>query len=198
MSTILKLKKLVKLGYVPSRGAESYSFVNQKSGEPFYLSANCFEHACFNLTNQQMQELKIGYHDAISFADHVSFFSSVYDIEESLTKFIRSTGLKIREINNFEPIINFPALLKNNEWKVALYFCKNGSFKDFHFFLQEKNGTWSSKYGFKNVLEFFDNLPGEYVVDNEYNDIYHYHNTYLITNPYAPEIENKEECEHER
>ena len=186
------------MGYVPSRGSQSYSFVNQKSGEPFYLNANCFAHACFNLTNEKMQEINLGYNDALSFADHVTLFSSIYDIEESLLKFIKATGLKIRQINNFDPIINLPTLLKNNEWKVALYFCKNGSFKDFHFFLQEKDGNWSSKYGFNNNIEIFNKLPEKYCVNNEYKDTYYYHNTYLITNPYAPEIENKEECEHER
>lgn len=178
LKTILKLKKVFMLGYCPERKGESYTFVNPYSKAGYYEHINCFAHACFNLTNQQITENCLDKIDALSFRNLIEdFFESDSSIATRLKNFIRKTGLEIEECSDEEE-------LAENQWRVALYFCNGFFFRDFHFILNEKDGCWSSKYGNENVLEFFETRPDKYIAE-KYNDSYKYYRSYKITNPYA-------------
>ena len=68
------------------------------------------------------------------------------------------------------------------QWKVAYYFnlCDepNQYIPDFHFFRQEKDGTWSSKAGKDNRIHIFRRLP------QLFEGGYKLQKIYMITNPY--------------
>ena len=178
LKTILKLKKVFMLGYCPERKGESYSFVNPYTDINYYQQINCFAHACFNLTNQQITSNCFEKNDIDSFKNLIDdYWEEDKSIERKLTTFVRKTGLKIEECSDEED-------LEENQWRVALYFFTGYFFRDFHFLLNEKDGSWSSKYGTEDVLEFFENRPDEFVVE-KYGDHYQYYGTYKITNPYA-------------
>ncbi|MBQ8444589.1 MAG: hypothetical protein IJX25_04480 [Clostridia bacterium] len=189
-NTVLKLNKVFKKGYVPSRGSQSYSFVSPVSHEGYFFSANCFAHACFNLTNELIDKVKINLQDSLAYASPIDHTAGLESTEINLLNFIEKTGLKIEKIDNFDIINNFPEMISDNQWIIALYFCESNNFKDFHFFLQEKDGRWSSKYGYRDVLNFFDELPFKYVAPNKI-DTYYFYSKYLITNPYIEAIKNK-------
>ena len=178
IKTILKLKKIFQLGYCPSRMAQSYDFVNPYTKTEFFTQINCFAHAVFNLSNQQIYENCLTNNDTDSFRNLIEDYWETEDsIFKRLSAFITKTGLKIEKCNDEDE-------LKENQWRVALYFCDGWTFKDFHFLLNESDGRWSSKYGTTNLLEFFDERPEKYIAQ-EYNDRYDYYGTYKITNPYA-------------
>lgn len=186
--TILKLNKIVSLGYLPARGGERYDIMhpvyNEKNG---YLVncygdlINCFAHACFNLSNRQIRDLNIDTLDMVNFSQFVpSYNASNQEIENNLTSFVRATGLKMNACNP-------EGLMKANEWKVALYLCKAPDLRDFHFFLQEKDGTWSSKYGYNaSELSTLPELTDHYTAPI-FHDTYDYYKTFAIENPFARE-----------
>lgn len=174
-STIRKLQKIIKQGHVPNRGLEPYIKT--------YALANCFEHACFNLSNLQ---LKYGHIKECDTYDFSHFHSPEKDETfEKFANYLKETGLNIEKCSKNK-------ILKSNQWIIALYFeplypvCK-----DYHFLLKEKDGTWSGKVGFSKNIETFENLPKE--MDN--NCFYELYDTFCITNPYAKEdnIKNKNE-----
>ena len=176
--TILKLKKIFMLGYCPQRSGESYSFVNPYTNINYYKQINCFAHACFNLTNNQITSNCFEKIDISSFKNLIDdYWETNESIANKLFDFVKKTGLKIEECSDGEK-------LEENQWKVALYFCDGPFFRDFHFLLKEKDGRWSSKYGNEDVLEFFNERPKEFVVE-KYDDHYKFYGTYKITNPYA-------------
>ncbi|MBE7074170.1 MAG: hypothetical protein E7379_03675 [Clostridiales bacterium] len=189
--TILKLKKVFSMGYVPSRGAQSYSFVSQISKDYYFFHANCFSHACLNLTNELIDSANLSFYDSLNFSLG-NIFSST-DAEYEFTSFLQQIGLTTKFVNNDDLINDFPCFLNENQWIVALYFCENSN--DFHFFLQEKDGSWSGKYSYKNIVEHFDELPCCYTAPNVQKDKYYFINKYLITNPHA-KTSNKEENEY--
>lgn len=178
IKTILKLKKFFMLGYCPDRKGESYSFVNPYSKMNYYKHINCFAHACFNLTNQQITENCLEQIDTDSFKFLIEdYWETDQSIFNRLASFIKKTGLKIEKCTDDEG-------LEDNQWRVALYFCNGYFFRDFHFLLNEKDGSWSGKYGTEDVLEFFDKRPEEYVSE-KFKDVYKYYGSYKITNPFA-------------
>ena len=104
---------------------------------------------------------------------------------------VKSVGLNIKRDNKLK--------LKNNQWRVALYFEKeiHGFFKyisDYHFCLQEKNYLgekgWSSKVGYGGDIFFQDKIkkdaPYFNTEDNKIHN-HHYYRKYIITNPNSPE-----------
>ncbi len=184
---IKSLNEILKMGYLPSRGRELYG--------RYTCRANCLFHSAFNLTNELLdvfdeKTLKHG----ISAYDY--YFSNLfggfneYDLKtekERIYNFIRETGLKVDLEKHGE-------ILKHNQYKIAFYATDN--FDDnvmghagFHFMLQEKDGSWSSKNGNDEV---------EFDVKLENTIPFHFYSKYLlqdvlvITNPYAQTNQIKE------
>jgi hypothetical protein len=172
MDLITKLNKVVKTGYTPSRGAESYNYVT-KLGTNVSSLANCFEHACFNITNLHFDSCEISKKDAFEFGDFsIAAFAGAEYTKRELFHFVKKTGL---DVSSCKP----KSMLKNNEWMVALYFCEGDyCIRDFHFMLQEKDKSWSSKLGFEPICERFEDLPNTFACD------YKLYGTYKISNPY--------------
>lgn len=174
METILKLKKIFRLGYLPNRGKEQYSFVSNSANV-----TNCFEHACFNLTNEQLKDFNEN--------DLKNFFAlpvlanvdlSREEMFDAVKKEIAKTGLKVKKTAEN---------LKENEWNVAMYFSNYDI--DVHFLLQEKNGGWSGKFGQSQKTDHYSFLPLKLVgVLTDYK----LYKVFTIENPYLSK-ENKEE-----
>ena len=57
-------------------------------------------------------------------------------------------NLKVSETSLNEP-------LNENEYKVAVYACVCGSYRDFHFIRQDSNGSWSHKRGWIKPIETY-------------------------------------------
>ena len=177
-AAILKLKTIVKQGYIPSREGESYLFADQITNPAVTKLANCFEHACFNLPNLKLAEFS--YQETKLFDLRDFQFQSEEQIAKNFTNLLKKCGLKVERLKK-------EVIIKDNQWIVALYFGNNGSIMnvDFHFLRQEKDGRWSSKHGWGGDVEYFDSLPTQI----EHNDwIYKLYERYIITNPYAQKI----------
>ncbi|MBQ8444590.1 MAG: hypothetical protein IJX25_04485 [Clostridia bacterium] len=180
--TILKLQQIFKLGYLPSRGNQSYKECRQ------YAIPNCFAHACFNLTNEQLEKF-----NKADFGAFRGFIQSIFHANRHITAdlfdFVRECGLKVTKSNSRIPS-------RDNEWKVALYFGRERFTKDYHFLLQEKDGSWSGKIGSEMELNHYPTLPKQVQCNFEYP--YTLYGVYKITNPFAckskrsPKIDNEE------
>lgn len=170
---ILKLKNIVKMGHLPSRGLTHY--------DKSILYANCLEHACFNLSNAQLVE-------NFSLAKSRLVFGHFENLRakpliNEICEFVKSTGLVLTPCQPND-------VLGPKQWKVALYifddiFCNNS---DFHFLLQEKDGLWSEKFGFDRDISLYGDLTQKiYPSNNPFDDenAYNFAGTYAITNPYA-------------
>ena len=175
---ILKLKDIILSGHVPARELEEYTYTtsyNQKVSK----MVNCFGHAVFNLTNEELEKIYFTEKEGHIFGDiWCDTFIPTEFVENQLLKIIKKTGLTIATL---PPVIkpNEKLRLKNNQWRVTLYIdCSDKLGKDFHFFLQEKNHSWTAKQGYSDKIEHFEKLP------KQYND-YDYYKSYIITNPYA-------------
>ena len=137
----LKIKKIFKKGYLPARNYKPYSKHSQEI-------ANCFEHAIFNLTEEDLKHFSI--------TDQEKFFSipelkddtlSREEIFDIIKKNISKTGLKIKPVQEG----------KKNAWNVAMYFSEDEI--DFHFLRQEEDGFWTGKFGRKETVEKYRILP---------------------------------------
>jgi len=179
--TILKLQKLVKMGYCPAR-------LNQDYRECFQFKIpNCFAHACFNLTNEQIATLSPADYKAFRGFIQSIFHANKY-IAKDLIEFVKQCGLKVKKSNTSLP-------KHDNEWKVALYFGSERFKKDFHFLLLEKDGRWSGKHGESYKVSYYDEAPKFLEYNYEYPlELY---GIYKITNPYAPKKIDKHEIEEE-
>ena len=170
-TTILKLNKIFKNGYLPSRDKnEKYNYI-AFSGKNLAKITNCFEHACFNLTNEQLENFDL--------SDLKNFFSlpklsndelSQEDMFEVVKDAIASTGLKVKKMQE-QP--------NNKSWNVAMYFSDYDI--DLHFLLQEKDGTWSGKFGESDIVDHFNILPLKIIGTNV---DYHLYKVFTIENPY--------------
>lgn len=169
--TILKLREIVVSGYIPSRGCETYSYITE-FGKPTYALINCFGHAVYNLKNAQIDRIGFNELDRESLRTFNYFNYDGKDVvAERIIKFVEATGLTIQPTQ-------LRKVLKNNQWKVALYFDKNPKSRDFHFFLQEGPTHWTSKVGITQTTTHNMNLRKEYKQ-------YEFYECYEITNPYA-------------
>lgn len=168
-STINKLSNIVKMGYVPQRGFEQYSIQSCRL-------VNCFEHACFNLTNSQLSIFDKNDQNAFVLDMDLSNDNLII---KSMMGFVRATGL---EIEPCLPKVN----LKSNQWQVAFYLTEPCDFddRDFHFLLKEKDETWSAKNGFSDIVSNYNKLETYLPTFPSY---YHLKGTFAITNPYAKE-----------
>lgn len=199
MKPILKkLNKIYRSGYIASRGNQSYDFLIK--GYSAANFCNCFGHACFNLKNQHFVENNFTPTDTACIGGDINleqasdkqtkeyeefylYIKNFYkdqpeDVKERLFNMVSSTGLSVEKCAPSE-------ILKDNQWKIALYFdYLHGAMFDYHFFLQEKDGSWSSKMGQSKKVDIFYNL------NNYMYATYKLHGFYSITNPFAAK-ENK-------
>ena len=175
LPTILKLQQIFKLGYVPSRGGQSYRIAENGIIKNYASIPNCFAHACFNLTNEQLARF-----NEADFRAFRGFVQSVFHMNNYIAKdlfdFVKECGLKVQRSNGKLPKYS-------NEWKVALYFGTERFKKDYHFLLLEKDGTWSSKIGCESEIKYFDFPPKELMCNYEYP--YQLYGIFKITNPFA-------------
>lgn len=171
-STILKLRKIFKLGYIPQRRT-SYYLACTYNQIPTALTINCFAHACFNLTEQLLIDYDFNYNDLASFAAFSTVSRENSDaLADEFKTFVEATGL------TFETCEKSENSLCQNEWKVALYY--NYFNHDFHFLHQEKNGIWTCKRGLSYAINKIKTMP-----DIFYG--YEYYQTYKISNPNGKE-----------
>lgn len=193
ISLIKKLNTVFKNGYVASRGGQTYRyFIDDDTTLKVGKLANCFEHACFNLKNEHFESLDITPSEASqTFGRYGGLFNyrlmldgdhliDEDEIKDALFSIIKNVGLEYR--------LCLPSsLTKSNEWKVAFYLAddpESRSGHDFHFLLNEKNNTWSSKEGWStDKLQIFKDFPGELISSHGLD--YKLENVYIITNPFA-------------
>lgn len=180
--TIVKLKKIFKEGYLPSRdSSEEYAFIAYQDKDLAEIT-NCFEHACFNLTNEQLENFDK--------SDLENFFSlpklkndnlSREQIFEIVIKAIKSTSLNVGKAKE---------TLKKNEWNVAMYFSDDDI--DVHFLLQEKDGSWSGKMGKSDRVEHYSILP---LKTEGVLSTYTLYKVFSIQNPFVKlSSQEKERC----
>ena len=190
---LLKIAKIFKLGYIPSRENQTYSTICKSTGESYSRQANCFEHACLNLTNQQLKKLSLGDEAGDLFDIHSYDYEDTTSMQETFVDRLKLFGL----IAESCPADYTPK--NKNQWKVALYFgysrfCGD---TDFHLLKQEKDGSWSSKIGWSDDVEILPSLPEKYIPPH--GTEYVLYNTYIITNPYADkgitEVNTKEKTD---
>lgn len=164
--TILKLRQVFSLGYVWSRGLEHYHYV-LKNGLQSGTIINCFSHACFNLTNRQLDILDFNMDDYYVFRDfYRDETATKREIAEELFTFVEDVGIKVERKSR-------DRILKKNQTVVALYF--DEKFKDVHFIKLEEFG-WSSKPGIICSIDVFDEVP------ERISPFYDLYDTYILTN----------------
>jgi len=176
-SGVLKISKIVKKGYLPRRGNEGYACLTS-SFRLFGDYANCLSHACFNFSNQEIDELALTCDETIDtfgtflipyFDECKSEQEMGRETEKRVIERIGLTGLEMKASPLNKPLLK-------NQWRVALYI--NYNYPDFHFLRQEKSGVWTAKDGYSYRIERYGYLP------TECSGGYKYLNSYVITNPY--------------
>ena len=175
MRTYLKLKKIFKQGYIPSRDGMEYSCTSSKN---FAEITNCFEHACFNLKNEHLINFNIDdLEDFFSLPALANDTLTREEMFEEVKKAIQTIGLKVKKCKEE---------LKANEWNVAMYVSQNDI--DVHFLLQEKDGSWSGKFGQSRKVDCYSILPLK--LQGVFED-YNLFKVFTIENPYI-NIKTKE------
>ena len=176
MSAIKKANEILRRGHVPCRGDEEYKKKNS------WLFA-CFPHACYNFTNEQLDEFDIGSEEFLLY-NPFGFFntSSIETTKSEMLGFLKKTGLQVERYHEGK-------ILKANQWKVAMYFSESYK-RDFgqrgwHFLLQEKDGSWSGKNGGSVLVEKFE--KPERFIPWDLNNRYEFNDLLVLTNPYAKE-----------
>ncbi len=166
---LLKIQQKIKLGHIPTRGVSRYIYATPL--------ANCIEHAGFGFSNGFLIENFTRNQSENLFGDFESWGAE--DMAEEIIELIKNSGLKITPCIPDEK-------LKNNEWKVALYFGfhpQTGIALP-HMIKQENNDLWSEKMGFDRDISFYGSLLKTiYPCYQRYD----FRNVYKITNPYAEE-----------
>ena len=170
---IKKLNMIYKKGYMPSRGIEEY-------GKVFTPVVNCFGHACFNLSNEMLEELSKDKNKLSKFFRTFETFG-LQNLFREAKKRVQDVGLKFESSGVSEK-------LQNNQWKIAVY-TKSDEFtgNDLHFMIQMPDGKWTSKLGSNSEVEVYNKLP------RVFHSLYDLYGVYKITNPYV-----KSEKEYEK
>lgn len=176
---VLKVRKIFELGYLPARKDQAYHIICEGTQVPYARQMNCFSHACLNLTNEQLDKLKLDNYDTYVFDIKSYQYQPKEEIAKTFPKRLKRFGLIAKHCDKEEN-----SILKN-QWKVALYFGFSRSTLDYdyHFLKQEEDGTWTSKIGWSNGFEILDSIPDIY--HSPSGTDYHLDSTYIITNPYA-------------
>ena len=171
---IKKLNMIYKKGYMPAREKEKYSELHAEA-------VNCFGHACFNLSNSNLDEFNCYIKDLKDFFRNFEVIGIQNYFKEAKNR-IKQVGLNIEQSSLKEPI-------KKNQWKIA-YYVMYDIFKgsDIHFMIQGKDGKWISKAGKSQEIEVFDKLPNVFHKDYELCGVY------KVTNPYV-KLDNEENLE---
>ena len=172
---IKKLESVFKKGYIPARKDETYQYIPTASYLPTGNLGNCFTHACFNLLNEHYEKLNITYSEFNSLRNLSLERKSIEQIREELFEIIEKVGLKFQSCEANTPI-------KPNQWKVAYYF-DMGEVTDYHFLLQEADGTWSDKLSITKIVRHYPEPPKS--IYHGTNGAYYLQGFYLITNPFA-------------
>lgn len=102
--TISKLNKIIMSGHIPSR---SYKTYNPRTT----FVSNCFIHACFNLTDEQLY--LFGENEADEIMRHINYdkLSTDEEIKDSLFSVVKNSGLCIERVGKNHPC-------KDNQWVV--------------------------------------------------------------------------------
>ncbi len=108
-STIKKLKTIFSLGYLPSRGNETYRVITSK-GIPAANLGNCLEHACFNLTNSLFKQYEFDYVDALAFKGLLDYNLTYDENARSMLKLVSSVGLKVKKRNLLKTVGKLPSI----------------------------------------------------------------------------------------
>lgn len=164
------MNKIFERGDYAGRGNEKYTFVTSH-----YV--NCFGHAFFNFRNKYLNKLIRRY--PMQLYDFFFYFKGIkyrgdkaYEkITQDMLERIKMTGLEITESDIDEK-------LEDGEWKVAYYFNFDDREIDFHFLRQEKDGSWSGKFGKSKRVESFEQLP---II---YDGRYYLRGIFKIKNPF--------------
>ena len=175
-----QLNCILKLGHIPNRSEQKY-------GNLAGL-VNCFEYACFNLTNEEIETLGLD-EFKYSYASPFGAFdlSSIESAKADMVDLLQQSGYVVE----FE---KEPKILKSNQHRVALYFTegftKENRDKDFHLLLQGLDGTWSGKESANSDrVEYFDKL--EESLPHDVGNRYILDSVMVLTNPYAPAEERQ-------
>ncbi len=176
LAVIKSINKVLRLGN-PFRGTQKYIYHN-------HSYVNCFCHACFNFSNDDIENFLSDCPTKI----YGNFFigtgeQTIKPTKQHMVDFIKSTGLKIEKCKK-------NTILKPNQYKVALFFAvsKHSPHRDFHFLRQEPNGQWTGKNGFRsNKVEIFETLPKTLPYTG--NNPYKLNEVFVITNPYRTKTE---------
>lgn len=178
-SFLKKANQIFKLGYVPSRKSESYFCVIKKANENILTGnlCNCLCHACFNFLNEHYKSYDFSEYEMLSTQGFINQCKTKEEISLKIQNFLKSTGLKVEKDSQYND-------LKENQWRVALFFDEItfGNvhlIRDFHFMLEEKDKTWSSKENFEPKLNVLNSLP------QNYQDYYKLHEVFVLENPFV-------------
>ena len=171
---IKKINMIYKKGYMPAREKEKYSELHAKS-------VNCFGHACFNLSNDDLKQMDKYMPELKYFFRNFNSCGIRNYFSEAQNR-IENVGLKIERSSLSEHV-------QKNQWKIAYYLMHDEFLgNDVHFMLQDRNGKWYSKTGSNAEIEVFNTLP------KVFNKNYSLMGVYKITNPYI-KLENEEDME---
>lgn len=180
---VKNLNEYFKRGHMPNRYNEEYlSFVKHLDSQTYKL-VNCVGHAFINANEKDILDLKYNFVSENILSDFFKGEKTYANAFRNVCEFFERVGLKI-EKTTLETKPDF------NQWKVACYFKDLEQDKDYHFMLQEKDGSWSSKRGFTIDVEHFDELPQKHR-NYELEDII------MVTNPFIENEADKIEEERE-
>lgn len=166
--TILKLKEVFSHGYAWTRGCEHYSYVLNNGYNVAYI-INCFGHACFNLTNKQLDNLNFNMTDYYALRNFYKYKNETKrEVSEELFSFVEQAGIKVSSLSR--------GILKRNQTVVALYI--DEKYKDIHFIKLDEYG-WSSKLGITPGIKLYENVP------EKISPFYEFYDSYILTNKKA-------------
>ncbi|MBQ8908828.1 MAG: hypothetical protein IJY90_00850 [Clostridia bacterium] len=174
---MLKLRRLLSLGYLPARGNQSYRMVHTSTAREMTFLVNCVAHTFFNLTNQQLENF-----DSLDGMNFRGFLFEDEDCSVSYKRvidFVKRTGLNVTNTS-------FKAPVEDNSWRVAVYFQidDNGKYgADFHFLLEENDGMWSSKEGSFPDLIYYSKPPKILASHHDKTKQYKLHGYLRVSNP---------------
>ncbi len=166
--TILKLKEVFSSGYAWTRGCEHYKYV-LNNGYKAADIVNCLGHACFNLTNKQLDNLNFDMTDYYALRNFYGYKNETKrEVAEELFTFVEQADIKVNKLSQ--------GILKCNQTAVALYI--DEKFKDIHFIKLDEYG-WSSKLGVTPGIELYEDVPVRI------SPFYEFYDAYILTNEKA-------------
>lgn len=175
-SLIGKIKPIIKQGHMPCRGKMPYPVYFEELNK----NVNCFEAAFLNFTNSQLLKINIDFVESLVLGGQYAWAraETTDEMECDIAEFLEDCGLQVSECPQ-------NAILKNNQWKVALFLSTQWQTTgSYHCLLQEKDGSWSAKDGFSGKEHFYDKLEERIRCCD---DVFDFLKTFAVTNPYVKE-----------